>query len=231
MMNPTLTRTPLVTLVRTPESITDDEGKSDEYDRDKLIQAHTVKGQIQTDNCNDTCIFCHEVCGNKLYGYVGFSFQPTSDASRFAISCCPHVAHIECLDAYLAMQNGRANHAIDTTNNAEFLCPLCKRLSNILVPAIPYAYEKIPGDKHEDTTKHALPTDISVPEYSSGLEAQITEKIKFSNGGAEAELLRFISTISNNRYRLEDPSRIHKKIDMLYLLWNAGVIRYQILQM
>ena len=122
----------------------------------------------------------------------------------------------------LAMQNGRANHAIDTTNNAEFLCPLCKRLSNILVPAIPYAYEKIPGDKHEGTTKHALPADISVPEYSDGLEAQITEKIKFSNGGAEAELLRFISTISNNRYRLEDPSRIHKKIDMLYLLWNAG---------
>ena len=179
------------------ESITDDEGKSDQYDRDKLIQSHTVKGKIQTDNCNDTCIFCHEVCGNKLYGYVGFSFQPASNASRFAISCCPHVAHIECLDAYLAMQNGRANHAIDTTNNAEFLCPLCKRLSNILVPAIPYAYEKITGDKQEDTMKHALSTDISVTEYSSGLEAQITEKIKFRNGGAEAELLRFISTISN----------------------------------
>ena len=67
------------------ESITDDEGKSDEYDRDKLIHAHTVKGKIQTDNCNDTCIFCHEVCGNKLYGYVGFSFQPASNVNRFGI--------------------------------------------------------------------------------------------------------------------------------------------------
>lgn len=64
--------------------------------------------------------------------------------TRLMVTTCGHVCHQDCWDSFYASvlqelfseERFDGRHAIDV-NRREFLCPLCKSLSNILIPHIP----------------------------------------------------------------------------------------------
>ena len=212
----------------------DDESSSDDDDDDDYDieegKKNSGKSEGSSNSSNDksTCIFCHEDITTKLYGYIGFSYVPIEEGQfSYAVKCCSHVSHIECLDVFLAMQNGRRDHTIDTTDNAEFLCPLCKRLSNTLVPVIPHTHESISKVEDGSDSGKKVSSEFT-PEFSpSDLLKKLNEvpckKISFIQKGANAELLRFLTTISNNKYRIKEPDRLHRPEDMVKLLWQSGI--------
>eukprot|EP00943_MAST-04B_sp_MAST-4B-sp1_P007495 g7495.t1 len=206
------------------ESSSDDDN---EYEGKKRGSASNSKVKEDSANSHNkrTCIFCHEDITIKLHGYIGFGYQPVDHKHGYSLHCCSHVAHVDCLDAYLAMQNGRQNHTIDTTDNAEFLCPLCKRLSNVLIPAVSYSYIEVSNATSESEKQNA--SSEFAPEFTpKDLQQEFTKqpkkKITFRKAGARAELLRFLTTLSNNRFRHEDPDRLHQQKDMLSLLYSTG---------
>lgn len=77
--------------------------------------------------------------------------QPAADYSwrkwgrqRVHLSLCGHAVHYDCWDAYfvLMLQRSESNQQFDgrmslDVNRMEFLCPLCKGLSNVLIPHLP----------------------------------------------------------------------------------------------
>ena len=95
-----------------------------------------------------TCIICHEGATESAFGFVGFA-QPScvlrrpeeSTGARLHLGLCGHAVHVDCLEKHVASLRQRANanaqfdgRAAVDIQKGEFLCPLCKRLSNTLVP-------------------------------------------------------------------------------------------------
>jgi len=64
--------------------------------------------------------------------------------ARPAVTSCGHAVHLDCWDTYFAamLQRSEVNqlfdgrHTVDV-QKAEFLCPLCKSISNVLIPHTP----------------------------------------------------------------------------------------------
>ena len=95
-----------------------------------------------------TCIICHEGATESAFGFVGFA-QPScvlrrrpeeSTGARLHLGLCGHAVHVDCLEKHVASLRQRANanaqfdgRAAVDIQKGEFLCPLCKRLSNTLV--------------------------------------------------------------------------------------------------
>ncbi len=66
--------------------------------------------------------------------------------ARPHVSLCGHAIHIKCWDAYYALTSQRCEsdvmHRMKMSvnlNRSEFLCPMCKRISNLLVPYIDHS--------------------------------------------------------------------------------------------
>jgi len=60
------------------------------------------------------------------------------------VGFCGHVVHLECFDSHAGFVRSRAERGIQIEvrsaadpSHGEFLCPLCKRLSNLLLPHLP----------------------------------------------------------------------------------------------
>ncbi|KFD69920.1 hypothetical protein M514_17779 [Trichuris suis] len=77
------------------------------------------------------------------YYYTTFSFN-----SAVHLSTCGHAMHWECWNAYFAGIAQQEQHqgfmwrsSITPTDPPEYLCPLCKRISNTVVPLLPAARE------------------------------------------------------------------------------------------
>ncbi|KAI9116015.1 hypothetical protein K1719_012945 [Acacia pycnantha] len=76
------------------------------------------------------------------------SFGPT-DCDGLHLSSCGHAVHQECLDRYLSSLKERSvrrivfegGHIVDP-DQGEFLCPVCRRLVNCVLPTIPGNLEK-----------------------------------------------------------------------------------------
>jgi hypothetical protein len=51
-----------------------------------------------------------------------------------ALSFCGHVAHTDCLQGYLKTAAGQVGSHHLNAGAGEFTCPLCRALSNVLVP-------------------------------------------------------------------------------------------------
>jgi hypothetical protein len=68
-------------------------------------------------------------------------FTPSSEYSRFGchISSCGHIMHIKCLSELTSQPQYVINNTSDMivpggSNYKEFLCPLCKKISNTILP-------------------------------------------------------------------------------------------------
>ncbi|OQR84832.1 hypothetical protein ACHHYP_12796 [Achlya hypogyna] len=123
----------------------------------------------------DECAMCHEASTPlSSIGFVQVSglnvlappFKtPWEDMKRdmtpLTISCCGHVVHQACWQAYYATQfqkviTGEAYlNAVDV-KKGEFLCPVCKSIANVLVPLLPPS---------------PPPTDAPLPEWEAWVAA------------------------------------------------------------
>ena len=188
----------------------DSDEDSDDAGRSKSISSHDGLSQGE-----DACIFCHESTRSMLAGFIGYGYIPSGRGEKaFAIRCCSHSAHVDCLDTYIAMQVGRQSaesHSVDASR-MEFLCPLCKRLSNLLVPSFPQADEKsgalsaeaVDLDR-EGFLSHCCP---------GGSGSPVFEEL---DGKARAEEIRYMSLVANVKSS-SDGSKEELGIDFLMSL-------------
>lgn len=85
----------------------------------------------------------------QLSTYDGFS---PSDCDGIHLSSCGHAVHRGCLERYLSSLKERyirriafeGGHIVDP-DQGEFLCPVCRRLSNSVLPALPGHTQKVLG--------------------------------------------------------------------------------------
>lgn len=97
-----------------------------------------------------TCIICHE-SNDEPIGHIGFA-QASAVLGRpvakvhghpIHVQFCGHAVHLQCFAAHWQTTKHRAESgmhydgrsAVDITLS-EFICPLCKRGSNVLVPRL-----------------------------------------------------------------------------------------------
>lgn len=85
--------------------------------------------------------------GMQLPAYDGFG---PSDCDGIFLSSCGHAVHQGCLDRYLHSLKERfvrrivfeGGHIVDP-DQGEFLCPVCRRLANSILPALPGESHKV----------------------------------------------------------------------------------------
>ncbi|KAF8397487.1 hypothetical protein HHK36_016404 [Tetracentron sinense] len=93
----------------------------------------------------------------RFAAYDGFS---PSDCNGIHLSSCGHAVHQECRDRYLSSLKERyigrivfeGGHIVDP-DKGEFLCPVCRRLANSVLPALPGDSKKV--------RKPMMPLDLS----------------------------------------------------------------------
>ncbi|XP_062002175.1 E3 ubiquitin-protein ligase PRT6 [Rosa rugosa] len=84
---------------------------------------------------------------SRLSAYDGFG---PADCDGIYISSCGHAVHQDCLDRYLSSLKERylrrivfeGGHIVDP-DKGEFLCPVCRRLANSVLPTLPSEFQKV----------------------------------------------------------------------------------------
>ncbi|KAF0753295.1 hypothetical protein AaE_005756 [Aphanomyces astaci] len=116
-------------------------------DDDEAVDHVTVvPSSVTLDDQPDVCSLCHDhvtdqVDGLHYMGCVTPSNIATLAQPPFAstnIQChirlCDHVVHRPCIWAYVASLYSSNDERLLSRDDAEFLCPVCRRLCNTLVP-------------------------------------------------------------------------------------------------
>ncbi|KAF9619779.1 hypothetical protein IFM89_009301 [Coptis chinensis] len=99
-------------------------------------------------------------------------FGPTNGDGIY-ISSCGHAVHLECRDRYISSLRERYNrrigfegvHVVDP-DKGEFLCPVCRRLANAVLPTVP-------GDSNQVWKQRMMsgPSSEVLPDFSTKLGA------------------------------------------------------------
>ncbi|XP_050384189.1 E3 ubiquitin-protein ligase PRT6 [Argentina anserina] len=84
---------------------------------------------------------------SRMSAYDGFG---PADSDGIYLSSCGHAVHQECLDRYLSSLKERylrrivfeGGHIVDP-DKGEFLCPVCRRLANSVLPTLPRELQKV----------------------------------------------------------------------------------------
>ncbi len=138
--------------------------------------------------------------------YTNTRWGPT----RPIIRQCGHAAHFQCVEAHCLSLHQRAagNQPFDgrfsaNIEDGEFLCPLCKQLSNILIP------EDKPVSSNDEvlypqTMAHTHSTSASMREDKEGFE--IT-KNNLTSSPADVTLIRNILTRKSSVSYSDPPSK------------------------
>ncbi|KAG9413665.1 hypothetical protein AC1031_012895 [Aphanomyces cochlioides] len=119
----------------TPSTIKD---KEDVDDIEPLGSPPRLQNEEET-----MCSLCHEAKTNALH-FMGF-LTPTKIATKTQpafstkvechIRICGHSVHRSCMEAYLvALRATHNEERLLSREHEEFLCPVCRRLCNTLVP-------------------------------------------------------------------------------------------------
>ncbi len=129
-------------------------------------------------------------------------------STRPIIRQCGHAAHFQCVEAHCLSLHQRAagNQPFDgrfsaNIDDGEFLCPLCKQLSNILIP------EDKPANSNDDALYPQISTHInsaSMLEEKDGIE--IT-KYNLPSSPADVTIIRNILTRSSSVSYFDPPSK------------------------
>ncbi|CAM9281630.1 unnamed protein product [Chrysoparadoxa australica] len=111
---------------------------------------------------------------------------------RLQVGMCGHAVHYECWDVYYASLLGTsaANQAFEERINldvgrGEYFCPLCKGLSNVLVPHLPKSL----------CTRGASASNSSPDQHSSDDRASMGEVVQWVEGGGLRSSLREHSSV------------------------------------
>ena len=165
------------------------------------------------------CMFCHEYSASMVSGYIGYGFLPAGSSKSLSVLRCSHAAHFDCLDTYLAMQHSRPSRGImqniDAENSSEFFCPLCKRLSNILIPSLPPPLVRESPGSLMAPAKKLLGVAAGSSNYADFLKTRAAESPKKSlTNSQSAALVLFMTTIVNVE-SLERESKVMSMPDMV----------------
>ncbi|KAK9289575.1 hypothetical protein L1049_007731 [Liquidambar formosana] len=135
-----------------------------------------------------------------LPAYDGFS---PSDCDGIHLSSCGHAVHQGCLDRYLSSLKERyirrivfeGGHIVDP-DQGEFLCPVCRRFANSVLPALPKDYQ----NSTSNLPHAAGPLDTSNKEVNF-LHLQQAWSLLHSaaNVVGKGEIIKALSTQRNGR--------------------------------
>jgi hypothetical protein len=117
---------------------------------------------------------------NHEHSPPGFDDSIHNSAQLYLTPCglhirtCQHAVHIDCLERYITSLHDKAIRgedfdgvqAIDPDSAmTQFLCPLCKTLSNFLMPiSMPVSGKRRDGDRTKDEKKHAEDEEMEYEE-------------------------------------------------------------------
>ena len=137
--------------------------------------------------------------GARSHGTERMSTQTVpNSAMEDHVSFCGHKMHVGCLQNYLqtSREGNRTNGSHDT-RKAEFLCPICKSISNVYVPEFPqrdeHSYlrqeEAVDASTNCKEVKDFLwPSESGEGGYFSSRGPSIWESLQFSLHKAKASL-------------------------------------------
>lgn len=102
---------------------------------------------------------------------IRFRVQESSEASEcrpssIYIRQCGHAIHYDCFDEYfvtVVQRSVSTGHVVIDASAGEFQCPLCKVLSNTIVPSIPRRARRC----NESTSESPFKTQRTVPSWPS----------------------------------------------------------------
>ncbi|KDP35634.1 hypothetical protein JCGZ_09072 [Jatropha curcas] len=105
---------------------------------------------------------------SQVFAYDGFG---PVDCDGVYLSSCGHAVHQDCLDRYLSSLKERhvrrivfeGGHIVDP-DQGEFLCPVCRRLANSVLPSLPGNVQTV---WREPIISNASPTNAAVLATSS----------------------------------------------------------------
>lgn len=112
----------------------------------------------------------HRVSSALNFRASAFDGFGPNDCDGIHVSSCGHAVHHECLDRYLSSLRQRYNsriifegvHIVDP-DQGEFLCPVCRRLANSVLPVLPhgpaadiYSEHVIPAKPHMLSSEESL---------------------------------------------------------------------------
>ncbi|RHY18938.1 hypothetical protein DYB36_010409, partial [Aphanomyces astaci] len=116
-------------------------------DDDEAVDHVTVvPSSVTLDDQPDVCSLCHDHVTDQVDGlhYMGcvtpsniaMLAQPPFSSTNIQchIRLCGHVVHRPCIWAYVASLYSSNDERLLSRDDAEFLCPVCRRLCNTLVP-------------------------------------------------------------------------------------------------
>lgn len=124
-----------------------------------FVQNSRLFSEKCTDNDSGIAFFDHTNNGDHLN-----IFSPINLPQEPHVSTCSHLMHYSCYQLFIDSINSRErmrnrphllNARMLNTDSGEYLCPLCKRLSNCVIPVFPspiYALEELKGFS-DDTVK------------------------------------------------------------------------------
>lgn len=159
---------------------------------------------------------------SKCPAYDGFG--PT-DCDGVHLSSCGHAVHQGCLDRYLSSLKERSvrrivfegGHIVDP-DQGEFLCPVCRRLVNSVLPALPVDFKEVTKQPISATlsSSHAAGPSASSSEEISSLRIQEALALLQSaaNMVGKGEILKAFTLQRNGRMmpNLESVCRVLSKI-------------------
>ncbi|ETV84443.1 hypothetical protein, variant 1 [Aphanomyces astaci] len=105
-----------------------------------------VPSSVTLDDQPDVCSLCHDHVTDQVDGLHYMGCVTPSNIATLAqpplastnIQChirlCGHVVHRPCIWAYVASLYSSNDERLLSRDDAEFLCPVCRRLCNTLVP-------------------------------------------------------------------------------------------------
>ncbi|KAK4799182.1 hypothetical protein SAY86_024547 [Trapa natans] len=197
-------------------------------------------------------LFSEEAMEGSAVNQSSFDGFSPVDCDGIFLSSCGHVVHQECLDLYLSSLKERyirrivfeGGHIVDL-DQGEFLCPVCRRLANSVLPAVPSAsqlawkqflcsslnFSQSPLIARSDITCLYIPQALcqlqSVAEMVK--KGEIFKAFSFqSNAGLNTRLESFISVLSNMYFRRKQEKLLRStRTNRSVIMWDT--LRYSII--
>ncbi|KAK4749367.1 hypothetical protein SAY87_026816 [Trapa incisa] len=197
-------------------------------------------------------LFSEEAMEGSAVNQSSFDGFSPVDCDGIFLSSCGHVVHQECLDLYLSSLKERyirrivfeGGHIVDL-DQGEFLCPVCRRLANSILPAVPSAsqlawkqflcsslnFSQSPLIARSDITCLYIPQALcqlqSVAEMVK--KGEIFKAFSFqSNAGLNTRLESFISVLSNMYFRRKQEKLLRStRTNRSVIMWDT--LRYSII--
>nr|XP_011466560.1 PREDICTED: E3 ubiquitin-protein ligase PRT6 [Fragaria vesca subsp. vesca] len=133
---------------------------------------------------------------SRLLACDGFG---PADCDGIYLSSCGHAVHQECLDRYLSSLKERylrrivfeGGHIVDP-DKGEFLCPVCRRLANSVLPTLPSELQKVRKEPMDTgvSSSHVTSSSCKPAEGISSLQQGLALLQSAANAGGKVGALK-----------------------------------------